>query len=261
MSNLFSASSRTACLQEMSGSILDVLILGGGITGAGIAWDASLRGMKAGLVEMNDFASGTSSRSTKLIHGGLRYLKQGEMRLVREVGRERTLLHHRLPHLVTPLPMLLPIYKGNAYGPFTTSAGLFLYDRLAGVDKAERRTMLTRAETIQQEPLLLTDDLIGAGSYYEYRTDDARLTLEIIKSAVAAGTLAVNYAQASDLIYESGKCVGACVRDQITQTAYSLYAKTIVNATGPWSDAVRALDHSLEGKKVFLTKGVHLVCD
>jgi glycerol-3-phosphate dehydrogenase len=116
---------------------LDLLVIGGGITGAGIALDASLRGLKVGLVEKGDFGSGTSSRSTKLVHGGLRYLKQGEIKLVREIGRERAILYRNAPHLVTPVPMLLPIYKGGTYGYLASSIGLYLYDMLAGVPRKE----------------------------------------------------------------------------------------------------------------------------
>jgi glycerol-3-phosphate dehydrogenase len=157
----FSASSRLAVLQEMAGETLDLLVIGGGITGAGIALDASVRGMKVGVVEKADFGSGTSSRSTKLIHGGLRYLKQGEVKLVREVGRERAILYKNAPHLVIPAPMLLPIYQGGTYGYLASSVGLYLYDLLAGVERTERRKMLSRDETIRQEPLLKRDRLKG----------------------------------------------------------------------------------------------------
>ncbi len=250
---------RTANLQRMADTVLDLLVIGGGITGAGIAWDASLRGMHVGVLEKNDFASGTSSRSTKLIHGGLRYLKQGEIILVREVGRERALLHSKVPHLVIPTPMLLPIFQGGTYGFWATSIGLYIYDLLAGVKRGERRTMLNREETIRMEPLIKTDGLKGAGYYYEYRTDDARLTIEILKTAVENGALIGNYAKVTGFVYEDGKCTGVKAEDQLTQKVFIIRAKKIVNAAGPWVDQVRKRDGVLNGKRLFLTKGVHLV--
>lgn len=261
MDSRFSSSERTVYLKEMSAVKLDLLIIGGGITGAGIAWDASCRGMVTGLVEMNDFASGTSSRSTKLIHGGLRYLKQGEIRLVREVGLERALLHKSAPHLVEPIPMLLPIYKKGTYGYWASSFGLLLYDWLAGVKRSERRKMYGLEDTKVLEPLFKQEGLKGAGYYYEYQTDDARLTIEVLKSARANGALMTNYAKATAFIYRGGRVVGVKVEDLISGKVYSIYAKKVVNAAGPWVDEIRTKDKSLKGKRLLLTKGVHLVVD
>ncbi|WP_223068363.1 glycerol-3-phosphate dehydrogenase/oxidase [Paenibacillus caui] len=257
----FSARNRQNLLQGMQEQVMDVLIIGGGITGAGIALDAAERGMSVGLIEKNDFGSGTSSRSTKLIHGGLRYLKQGDVKLVQEVGRERTILYKNAPHLVIPAPMLLPIYKGGTYGYLMSSIGLYVYDWLAGVAWKERRKMLGRKKTMELEPLLKTEGLKGAGLYFEYRTDDARLTLDIMKTASMRGAQAVNYAEAVRFLYRDGKAVGVEVRDRIGGCTYKLHAKHIVNATGPWVDDVRKLDGSMQGKRLFLTKGVHLVFD
>lgn len=257
----FSATKRAELLREMAAEELDLLVIGGGITGAGIALDASARGMKVGVVDKADFGSGTSSRSTKLVHGGLRYLKQGEVKLVREVGRERAILHRNAPHLVTPVQMLLPIYAGGTYGYWASSVGLYLYDLLAGVKRKERRVMLSAAETLQREPMLRRNGLRGGGLYYEYRTDDARLTLDIMKTAAAQGAFAVNYAEAAAIVKRDGRAVGLQVRDRIGGETYELYAKTIVNAAGPWVDGMRKLDGSLAGKRLFLTKGVHLVVD
>ncbi|MEJ8544498.1 glycerol-3-phosphate dehydrogenase/oxidase [Brevibacillus borstelensis] len=259
MGNRFSARNREEHLQQMATDTLDLLVIGGGITGAGIALDASKRGLRVGLVEMNDFGSGTSSRSTKLIHGGLRYLKQGEVRLVQEVGRERAILYKNAPHLVVPAPMLLPIYKGGTYGYLASSVGLYVYDWLAGVARKERRKMLGRAETLTLEPLLKPEGLKGAGLYFEYRTDDARLTLDIMKTAVGLGATAVNYAKADQFLYEHGTLQGALVTDRVTGKHYPIRAKYVVNATGPWVDGVRQTDGSLQGKRLYLTKGVHLV--
>jgi glycerol-3-phosphate dehydrogenase len=255
----FSAWNRTAVLNKMAEKELDLLVIGGGITGAGIALDACLRGINVGLVEQNDFGSGTSSRSTKLIHGGLRYLKQGDVKLVQEVGRERAILHKNAPHLVTAAPMLLPIYKGGTYGYLASSIGLYVYDWLAGVKRKERRKMLNASETLRLEPLLKQEGLKGSGYYYEYRTDDARLTLDIMKTAWKHQASIVNYTQMTEFIYRDGKAVGVKAKDRVSGKSFDVYAKHIVNAAGPWVDGVRLLDRSLHGKRLFLTKGVHLV--
>jgi glycerol-3-phosphate dehydrogenase len=261
MTNLFSSHARTQVLDRMYSSPLDVLIIGGGVTGAGILLDATVRGMKAALVEMQDFAAGTSSRSTKLVHGGLRYLKQFEVGLVAEVGKERAIVYENGPHVTKPEWMLLPIIQGGTYGRLATSVGIRLYDFLAGVRKHERRKMLNVQETLAKEPLLRREGLKGAGYYVEYRTDDARLTLEIIKEAVSRGGLAINYTKAVDLIYDGTKLVGVKVQDLVSGHTHELYARKIVNATGPWGDSLREMDHSKTGKTLHLTKGVHIVID
>lgn len=255
----FSGLDRHSILQEMAETKYDVLIIGGGITGCGIALDSVTRGMKTALIEMQDFAAGTSSRSTKLVHGGLRYLKQFELNLVSEVGRERAIVYENAPHVTTPVRMLLPIYKGGTFGMWTTRMGLFLYDLLAGVDKAERKRMLTKNTALEKEPLLKRDELQGGGYYVEYVTDDARLTIEVIKEAVVRGAQAVNYSKAIEFLYREGKVRGVRAVDQLTGNQYEIYAKKIINAAGPWVDAIRELDQSLKGKKIRLTKGVHLV--
>lgn len=255
----FSAMNRGRMLTEMERNRLDLLVIGGGITGAGIAWDAASRGLKVGLVEKQDFGGGTSSRSTKLIHGGLRYLKQLEIGLVREVGRERALLYERAPHIVRPAPMMLPIYAGGTYGRLASSLGLWIYDRLADVKTEERRRMLSKQEALKKEPLLKEEGLKGAGLYVEYRTDDARLTLEVVKTAVSMGAMAVNYAEATDLVYEGDRLTGARVKDLVSGLTYRVRAREVVNAAGPWVDQIRRMDGSLSGKRLHLTKGVHLV--
>lgn len=243
----------------MSKEELDVLIIGGGITGAGIALDATTRGMKTGLVEMQDFSAGTSSRSTKLVHGGLRYLQQFEVKLVANVGKEREIVYENGPHVTTPEWMLLPFHEGGTFGPFTTNIGLLVYDYLAGVKRSERRKMLSAEEVIKKAPLVKRDGLKGGGYYVEYKTDDARLTIEVLKKAVEHQAKAVNYAKVIDFIYENSKIVGAVVEDQIDQETYSIFAKKIINASGPWVDDLREIDGSKKGKTLHLTKGVHLV--
>nr|WP_274382306.1 glycerol-3-phosphate dehydrogenase/oxidase [Paenibacillus paridis] len=246
----------------MQRSPLDVLVIGGGITGAGIALDAAARGMKVALVEMQDFAAGTSSRSTKLVHGGLRYLKQFEIGVVAEVGKERAIVYENGPHVTTPEWMLLPLYKGGTFGKFSTSIGLRVYDFLAGVKRKERREMLSVADTLSKEPLLKRDGLKGGGYYVEYRTDDARLTIEVMKKAVETGALSVNYAKVETLRYgQDGKITGALVKDTISDKEYEIAAAKIINATGPWVDDIRQMDGSKKGKTLRLTKGVHIVFD
>ncbi|HSU79491.1 MAG TPA: glycerol-3-phosphate dehydrogenase/oxidase [Candidatus Angelobacter sp.] len=258
----FSSLERQTILKDMEKRTLDLLVIGGGITGAGIALDATVRGLDVGLVDMQDFAAGTSSRSTKLVHGGLRYLKQFEIKLVAEVGKERAIVYENAPHVTSPEWMLLPMYVGGTFGPFTTSIGLKVYDFLAKVSKPERRSMLSRKQTLLKEPLLKEEGLKGGGYYVEYRTDDSRLTIEVMKEAVGRGTQAVNYAKVQDLLYnESGKLAGAVVVDQLTGDTYKLYAKKIVNAAGPWVDTLRVIDGSKQGKSLHLTKGIHLVID
>jgi glycerol-3-phosphate dehydrogenase len=252
---------RDAILKQMAEEEFDVLVIGGGITGCGIALDAVTRGLTTALVEMQDFAGGTSSRSTKLVHGGLRYLKNFEVKMVAEVGKERAIVYENGPHVTTPEWMLLPIYKSGTFGKMTTSIGLRIYDFLAGVTKEERRVMLSRDETIEKEPLIKKEGLIGGGYYVEYRTDDARLTIEVIKEAVERGVKAVNYTEVTDLLYNEEKVAGARVENLLDGGLYDIFAKKIINATGPWVDTFREKDHSLQGKKLRLTKGVHLVVD
>jgi glycerol-3-phosphate dehydrogenase len=257
----FSVFNRDKIIEKLQTESFDVLIIGGGITGAGIAFDAQSRGMKTTLVEMQDFAAGTSSRSTKLVHGGLRYLKQLEVKMVAEVGRERAIVYENGPHVTTPEWMLLPIYKGGTFGKFATSIGLLVYDFLAGVKKSERRTMLSAEETLAKEPLINKSGLKGGGYYVEYRTDDSRLTIEVIKAAVENGAIACNYAKVMKLVYENGKVIGVMVKDELSGEEYLVRAKKVVNAAGPWVDTIREMDNSKKGKVLQLSKGVHLVLD
>lgn len=257
----FSGLDRTAWLEEMSGRKLDLLVIGGGITGAGIAWDASCRGMATGLLAMDDFASGASGGSAKLMHGGLHYLKQGGFRSVREAGLERKLLRRSAPHLVEPIPIFLPIYKKGAFGYWASSIGLYVHDWLAGVKRNERRKMYRRMDTIRFEPLFRTDGLIGSGSFHDYRTDEARLTIEVMKSAYACGAMLANYVQATELVYRGGRAAGVKAVDRISGEAYVILAKKIINAAGPWADEMLHKDHSLNRKPPFLNKEAFLVVD
>jgi glycerol-3-phosphate dehydrogenase len=249
---------RAEAIRRVRSETFDLVVIGGGITGAGIALDAVTRGIRTALLERHDFAFGTSSRSTKLIHGGLRYLKQLEFGLVREVGSERAILHRLAPHLVIPEKMLMPLSE-RSMSPVLASIGLKIYDWLAGVAPRYRRRMLNRAQTLRAEPLLHGDTVRSGAMYVEYRTDDARLTIELIKTAIDRGAVALNYARVSDFIYREDRLCGVTWRDEESGDSHELSAKVIVNAAGPWVDELREINKSLEGKKLHLTKGVHLV--
>ena len=256
----FSNLNRDSIVEKMQAEEFDLVVIGGGITGAGIALDASSRGLKVALVEKGDFASGTSSKSTKLIHGGLRYLKQFDFWLVKEVGSERAIVHKLAPHLVLPEKMLLPLIEGGSYGKWLTSIGLKVYDILAQVGGDDKRQMLEKKEALALEPLLPKKILKGAGYYAEYRTDDARLTIENLKTSLAYGAQALNYAEVTDFLYYDGhKVAGVKVKDQISGKEFEIKAKYVISAAGPWVDELRSVNHSKKGKRLHLTKGVHLV--
>ncbi|MER2106653.1 MAG: glycerol-3-phosphate dehydrogenase/oxidase [Solibacillus sp.] len=257
----FSAARREERKAQLTDSVLDLFVIGGGITGAGIALDAVTRGLSVGLAEMQDFAEGTSSRSTKLVHGGLRYLKQFELKEVAELGRERAIVYENGPHVTTPVWMLLPFHKGGTFGPFTTALGLKVYDILAGVKRGERRFMLSANETMSREPLVKQQDLLGGGMYVEYRTDDARLTIEVMKAAAERGAILQNYLKVTGVKGKNLSFMEVTVEDQLTKERYSVKAKKVVNAAGPWVDDVRKLDGELGNKHLILSKGVHIVFD
>jgi glycerol-3-phosphate dehydrogenase len=259
--NSFSSKNRTYLIEQISKTSFDLLVIGGGITGAGIALDATARGLKVALIEMQDFAAGTSGRSTKLIHGGLRYLKQLEFKLVAEVGKERKIVHKIAPHLARPERMLLPIVKNGSLGKFSARAAIFIYEWIARVRKEERHRVLTKEETIRAEPGLKKDGLLGGILFYEYRTDDARLTIEVMKEAVGRGAIAMNYMEAVSFIYKNGRVAGAISRDKINGGQYAIDAKYVINAGGPWVDAIDDLDEKRNKHKLHITKGVHLVFD
>lgn len=258
----FSAKNRSTIIKEMSSTTYDIIIVGGGITGAGIALDASVRGLKVALIEMQDFAAGTSSRSTKLIHGGLRYLKQLEFKLVAEVGKERAIVYKNAPHLTKPEHLLLPIIKGGSLNTFTGRLGMTIYEFLAGVKSKEKHRILSRAETIAAEPLLGKEKLKGGILFYEYRTDDARLTIEAMKGAVEKGATAMNYMKATSFIYDNNKQItGVKAQDELTGEVIELKGNYTVNAAGPWVDAVDHLDQPQAASKLLITKGIHIVVD
>lgn len=253
---------RKLAWSRLGREVFDLLIIGGGVTGCGIARDAALRGLKVALVEKDDFASGTSSKSSKLIHGGLRYLEQGHLRLVFEGTNERALLLRVAPHLVKPLPFLVPAYKGQKNGLLKLDAGLWAYDALSLFSSPKLHRAHFASGILNIEPELRSDDLKGGIVYYDCLTDDARLTLENALDAKSLGALVLNYAKVIQLSQDTkGKISGALVKnvepDGIDEV--QIRAKVVVNATGPWTDEIR----SMLGEKRMLkpTKGVHLVVD
>ena len=251
---------RKSALRKAAAHKYDLIVIGGGITGAGVALDAASRGLDTLIIERNDFASGTSSKSTKLIHGGLRYLKNLEIGLVREVGQERAVVHELAPHLVRPEKMLLPLVEGGSLGKLSTSMALWVYDFLADVEGDDKRVMLTKEETKAMEPLLREDILKGGGFYAEYRTDDARLTIENIKTAVTHGATALNYVEAVDFTYdEEGTIDGVVMHDRDGEAPITVRTDHVISCTGPWVDDLRKVDKSMTNRGVFLSKGVHIV--
>jgi glycerol-3-phosphate dehydrogenase len=254
--------------ERLSDTRFDLAVIGGGVNGAAIAREAALAGMKVALVEARDFAAGTSSRSSKLIHGGLRYLKQYKFKLVREARRERRLLARLAPHLVKPIPFLLPIYPGDPDSPLMIRLGLTLYDLFGGLGKNDRHRMLSPADAVRRVPRLKREGLRKAAVYFDSLTDDARLTLEYALDAAARGAVVANYTEIRAFDVSSGgarqptgsEVVRAEAVDTLTGKAHEISARFWVNATGPWVDHLRALVPGYDGSKtVRLTKGTHII--
>ncbi|MBP9942057.1 MAG: glycerol-3-phosphate dehydrogenase/oxidase, partial [Comamonas sp.] len=241
----------------------DLLIIGGGATGLGTAVDAATRGFKVCLIESHDFAKGTSSRATKLVHGGVRYLAQGNVSLVREALHERTRLLNNAPHLAQPLAFVMPSYK-LLDTPFY-GAGLKMYDALAGKEGLGRTEFLSKDKTLRLLPTVRTDSLKGGVKYWDGQFDDARLALALARTAAAKGALLVNYCPAKELLHTDGKVSGVVCEDTETGTRFEVHAKCVVNATGPWVDLFRQQDAELLGKPVkpmvAPSQGVHVVVD
>ncbi|MEM9072674.1 MAG: glycerol-3-phosphate dehydrogenase [Myxococcota bacterium] len=245
------------------GQDVDVLVIGGGITGAGIARDAVRRGMTVALVEMNDLAFGTSSRSSKLVHGGLRYLEHYEFSMVFESVSERRILMDLAPHLVNPLGFLFPVYKGSRHNLFLINAGMWLYDGLSLFRSPKIHKNLKPKDVAKVEPALTRDGLKGAPLYYDCSTDDARLTLETALDATKHGAVIATFAKVEELIVDSlGRVQGAKVADQLGGSTKEVRAKVVINATGPWTDKTRAMAAEGPQRDVLRpTKGVHIVVD
>lgn len=244
------------------GADVDVLVIGGGITGVGVARDAAMRGLKVALVEQEDLAYGTSSRSSKLIHGGLRYLEHYEFGLVFESVSERQVLQRLAPHLVRPLGFLFPIYKHSRQKLWLLRAGMWLYDGLSLFRSYKSHRTLRPLKVAELEPALLQSDLVGAPLYYDCATDDARLTIETALDAAERGAVIVTRCCAQALLRnDHGQVEGARVLDRLTGATKEVRARVVVNATGPWTDAVLALDKEKHRPLLRPTKGVHIVFD
>ena len=249
---------RAAAFVALGAEPFDLLIVGGGINGAGIARDAVLRGLRVAIVEQGDFGSGTSSRSSKLIHGGLRYLEQGHIGLVLESVRERERLRRLAPHLVRPQRFFVPVYEDGPVGFYKLAAGLWAYDLLAGWWSVHRHSMLRARKASEAEPALRSEGLRGAGVYWDCQTDDARLVLETMLSAAGHGAVAVSYCRVAAFEKEADRITGARVLDRLGGGQTVVRAKVVVNATGPWVDTMAALD-APGPARLRLTKGVHII--
>jgi len=237
----FSQQTRTANLQTLAAQPFDLLIIGGGITGAGIARDAAMRGFRTALVDMADFGSGTSSRSSRLVHGGLRYLEHGHLRLVFEACRERRILLDIAPHLVWPRSFLFPVHRGGRLTPWKLEAGLWLYDLLALFRNVRLHRMLSKRAMLRAEPGLRSRDLRGGARYYDAQCDDARLVLANIRDAHRHGAVVANYVKVDHLDSADGRVGGARATDLTTGMPLHVRALVTVNATGTGSGSRTAV--------------------
>jgi glycerol-3-phosphate dehydrogenase len=245
-----------SALQE---TVFDLLILGGGITGAGVALDAALRGLRVALIDKGDFASGTSSASSKLVHGGLRYLEYGEVRLVHEALHERRRLLHNAPHLVRPLRFVVPFYRQARVPPWKWRLGLTVYDLLAGADNLARSRVIPVAQLRQEFPSLRSTNLLGGASYFDAQMDDARLCLEVLQTAAGQGSVVVNYVEAVAFSRSGSVLSGVRALDRLSGAEFDIRARVILNTTGAWGDAVRCLAGDDTAPLMQPTKGVHVV--
>jgi len=252
----FSAWTRARNLEAMAARPLDVLVIGGGIVGSWIAFAAALRGHRVGLVEKGDFASGTSGKTSRLVHGGLRYLQQFRLGVVREAARERDVLLRIAPDLVKPLTFLLPVYRHRGPKGWQLRIGLWLYDAFSREKVLPRRRWLTREESLGREPALSPAGLRAGALYSDALTNDARLVLRVIRNAANAGTLVANYAKVTEVIREDGRVRGAWILDEETGHRHEVRATVVVNATGAWAADLQREDRRL---KLRPTKGIHLL--
>src|SRR5690348_9313461 len=253
-----SAAGRLEALDGMARAPLDVLVIGGGITGAGVALDAAARGYRVGLIERGDFASGTSSRSTKLVHGGIRYLPELDVPLVREALIERGRLLRNAPHLVLPLSFVLPLYASSRHPVGLPIApprgvglgmildiGLGVYDALAGRENVGAHRRIRRAEVLERARGLVPDGLKTGFVYYDAQTDDSRLTLAVLRTAAEHGAMLANYTEVTGFIHSEGsRVVGARVSDHLTDQEYEIHARHVINATGVWAEQIRSEEHT-----------------
>lgn len=261
MQESFSHSDRAKQIDKFKTSVFDLAIIGGGITGAGAARDAASRGMSVALIEAQDFAQGTSSRSSKLIHGGIRYLENLEFGLVFEALSERRLLFEIAPHLVHPLRFVLPLYKGGRVGMFKMGLGMWLYDALSTFEAPEMHERLSAHEAIERLPLLQDNGLLGAFAYSDAYMDDDRLVIETLRSAARHGASCANYVSAEGAKLQEGKVTSITCRDRVKNETFEIRARHFVSTVGPWTDIV-GQKMLPEWKRILRpSKGIHLTFD
>ena len=266
----FSIKTRQEEIERLKNEKLDLLVIGGGITGAGVALQASAAKMKTGLIDMQDFGGGTSSRSTRLVHGGIRYLKTFDVQVVSDTVKERAVIQHIAPHMTQPDPMILPIYDepGTTFTMFSVKVAMDLYDHLAGIEGDSplikyANYMMDKEETLKREPQLNSENLQGAGVYLDYQNNDSRLVVENVKKAHDLGCLAVSRLKCIRILHnDQMQANGVRVHDNLTGEEFEIHADVIINTSGPWSDLVRQEDKEVYKKpRLRPTKGVHLVVD
>ena len=253
-------SERKKYLQQLktANTIWDIIIIGGGATGLGIALDATTRGYKTLLVEQADFAKGTSSRSTKLVHGGVRYLAQGDVKLVREASIERGLLHQNALHLVKNQTFIVPVY--TLWDKLKYTIGLKLYDRIAGKLRLGPSVLISKKETLEKLPGIRSKGLKGGILYHDGQFDDSRLAINLAQTIIEAGGDAINYIKVTNLLKDSkGKVNGVAVTDTETNETFLLNAKAVVNATGVFVDDILMMDKPGSAKTICVSQGVHIV--
>lgn len=263
---MFSFRDRSKMIDKLSDQAFDLVIIGGGITGAGVALQAAASGLSVALIEMQDFAEGTSSRSTKLVHGGLRYLKTFDVEVVADTVSERAIIQGIAPHIPKADPMILPIFDepGSTFNLFSVKVAMDLYDHLAGITGGKYANyMLSKEEILEREPQLESNGLLGGGVYLDYRNNDARLVIENIKRAVSDGAIAVSRMKVEEIVHdEHGKVSGVKAKDLLNDQVIDVTSKLVINTAGPWSDFVNKLDKKIDHKPHMRpTKGVHLVVD
>jgi len=243
----------------MRSTQFDILVIGGGVTGVSIARDAALRGYNTALVERADFASGTSSKSSKLVHGGVRYLESFEFGLVFEACRERRYALRNSPHLVRPLPFVFAVHEDDPRPLWQITIGMWLYDAMATFRNIERHHTWNKGRALREEPVIGPAGLSGATHYYDATTDDARLTLTIARDAHQSGAVVANYTQVVGLLQQDGKVVGAQVRDGLSGDEFEVRARVVANATGPWTDYLLKMADPDAARRLRPTKGVHII--
>ncbi|ETA75152.1 type 1 glycerol-3-phosphate oxidase [Ligilactobacillus equi] len=260
-----SLKTRPSTLENLKNEEYDLLVIGGGITGAGVALQATASGLKTALLEMQDFAEGTSSRSTKLVHGGIRYLKTFDVGVVADTVTERAVVQGIAPHIPRPFPMLLPIYDdpSSTFDMFSVKIAMDLYDRLAGVTGTQYANYTISAqEALQREPNLKSEKLLGAGVYLDFVNNDARLVIENVKEAAEMGATVASRVKVVGILHdENGKANGVKAQDVLTGKEFEVHAKVVMNTTGPWVSKLLNIDSKAEGPTIRPTKGVHLVID